>query len=128
MEMPDDYNAHVGRRGLPLSGGECQRIAIVLLLLRTPKIILLDEVTSALDNDTEREVQRALSDVCEGHIPAFIAHRLSTITGANLFFVIEKSTIIQSGTHLELIQQPGKYASMWEEQLRADKSHRIECR
>ena len=123
MEFPNQYASRVGERGLRLSGGERQRIAIARLFLRNPKIILLNEATSALDTRTEREIQLALSDLCKGRTTIVIAHRLSTITAADLILVFQQGKIVENGTHDELVsKENGIYSAMWEEQIRVDKS------
>mmetsp|Transcript_12598 Transcript_12598/g.28952 ORF Transcript_12598/g.28952 Transcript_12598/m.28952 type:complete len:616 (-) Transcript_12598:3400-5247(-) len=117
MNFPDKYETRVGERGLKLSGGEKQRVAIARTILKNPKIVLLDEATSALDSHTEYEIQGALEEMCKGRTTLIIAHRLSTITHAHVIFVLEGGCIIENGTHSELLLKDGVYASMWKRQL-----------
>lgn len=126
FQMPDKYETVVGERGLKLSGGEKQRVAIARTILKAPSIIVLDEATSALDTQTERNVQKALNDVLENRTSIVIAHRLSTIINANQIIVLEHGEIVEQGTHEELLSFNKKYASMWrqqqaEEQLRSER-------
>jgi len=114
--LPDGLNTKVGERGLKLSGGEKQRVGIARAILKDPKILILDEATSSLDSSTEREVQSALKDAAKGRTSLEIAHRLSTIQDADLILVIEDGTIIEQGTHEQLITINGFYANMWQHQ------------
>ena len=111
----------VGERGLRLSGGEKQRVAIARTMLKAPKIVLLDEATSALDTQTERNIQAALSRVCANRTTIIIAHRLSTIIHADEILVLKEGEIIERGKHEDLIASGGMYHDMWEAQLRNDK-------
>ncbi|KAL6713899.1 ATP-binding cassette-type vacuolar membrane transporter Hmt1 [Lecanora helva] len=117
--FPDGYNTKVGERGLKLSGGEKQRVAIARTILKDPRIILLDEATAALDTETEQHIQVALNKLSQGRTTIVIAHRLSTITTANQILVLHQGRVEESGTHLELLEKKGKYASMWKKQIRA---------
>ncbi|ACB95533.1 ABCB family ABC transporter ATP-binding protein/permease [Beijerinckia indica] len=113
---PGGYQAAVGERGLKLSGGEKQRVAIARTILKAPPILVLDEATSALDSFTERAIQGALDQVARGRTTLVIAHRLSTIVGADEILVLDKGEIVERGTHAELVAQQGIYASMWSRQ------------
>ena len=110
---PKGYETQVGERGLKLSGGEKQRVAIARTILKAPPILLLDEATSALDSHTEREIQDALELVSHDRTTLVIAHRLSTIVGADEIIVLDKGVIVERGGHHELLRQGGLYASMW---------------
>jgi ATP-binding cassette subfamily B protein len=114
--LPDKYNTEVGERGLKLSGGEKQRVAIARTVLKAPAILILDEATSALDIHTEREIQAALDRVSRDRTTLVIAHRLSTIVHANEIIVLDEGRIIERGAHDELLAQGGLYASMWNRQ------------
>lgn len=110
----DGYNSKVGERGVRLSGGQLQRIAIARVLLQNPKIVLLDEATSAIDSSTEALIQEALRKLTQGRTTFVIAHRLSTIVHADQILVVDKGEIIERGTHQELLQnQGGKYTTLW---------------
>lgn len=113
LSLPDGYETMVGERGLKLSGGEKQRVAIARTLLKNPPILILDEATSALDTQTERQIQEALARVAEHRTTLMIAHRLSTIVGADNIIVMEHGEIVEQGTHEELLLRQGKYAQMW---------------
>ncbi|XP_014367210.2 ATP-binding cassette sub-family B member 6 isoform X1 [Papilio machaon] len=117
LTFPDAYDTQVGERGLRLSGGEKQRIAIARTLLKDPAIVLLDEATSALDTNTERNIQAALARVCANRTTLIIAHRLSTIIHADEILVLREGEIIERGNHEALLAQNGFYASMWQQQL-----------
>ena len=117
--LPMGYEAMVGERGLKLSGGEKQRVAIARTILKNPPILLLDEATSALDTGTEREIQGALSEVAHGRTSLVIAHRLSTVIDADEILVLDKGQIIERGRHSQLLAQNGHYASMWNKQREA---------
>ena len=122
LGFPDGYNSKVGERGLKLSGGEKQRIAIARTLLKGPRIILLDEATAALDTETEQHIEYALDKLSEQRTTLVIAHRLSTITRADQIVVIHAGKAVEKGTHDELLNQKGRYASMWKKQIRAQKA------
>lgn len=113
MSLPDTYQTHVGERGLKLSGGEKQRVGIARTLLKDPPILLLDEATSALDSETEHEIQEALERAGQGRTVIMIAHRLSTVQKANRILVLEKGTVVETGTHNELLKQNGRYLDLW---------------
>ncbi|MGZ3309860.1 MAG: ATP-binding cassette domain-containing protein, partial [Xanthobacteraceae bacterium] len=116
---PKGYNTEVGERGLKLSGGEKQRVAIARTILKAPPILLLDEATSALDSHTEREIQDALERVSENRTTLVIAHRLSTIISADEIIVLDRGVIVERGTHHQLLAKGGLYASMWNRQREA---------
>jgi ABC-type transport system involved in Fe-S cluster assembly fused permease/ATPase subunit len=117
MQSPDKYNTMVGERGLKLSGGEKQRVAIARTLLKKPRIFLFDEATSALDTQTERTIQENLKEVSKGHTTIIIAHRLSTIIEADEIIVVDHGHIVERGVHSKLLDQKGVYAQMWKRQL-----------
>jgi ATP-binding cassette subfamily B protein len=120
--MPKGYDTEVGERGLKLSGGEKQRVAIARTILKGPPILLLDEATSALDSHTEREIQDALDRVSENRTTLVIAHRLSTIIGADEIIVLDQGQIVERGTHPALLAKGGLYASMWNRQREAEQA------
>jgi ATP-binding cassette subfamily B protein len=114
--LPDGYETIVGERGLKLSGGEKQRVAIARTILKNPKIFFFDEATSALDSSTEKEIQKNLENVSKNKTTLIIAHRLSTAANADNIIVLDKGAIIEEGNHETLIQKKGKYFEMWEKQ------------
>ena len=122
---PKGYETEVGERGLKLSGGEKQRVAIARTILKAPPILLLDEATSALDTHTERDIQDALDRVSRNRTTLVIAHRLSTIVGADEILVLDQGVIVERGTHNELLAQGGLYASMWNRQREAQMAREI---
>ena len=115
--LPDGYDTRVGERGLKLSGGEKQRVAIARTILKEPEILLFDEATSALDSRTEKEIQRNLAEVARGRSTLMIAHRLSTVVDADEILVLEEGRIVERGSHAELLRNIGRYAEMWRRQL-----------
>jgi ABC-type transport system involved in Fe-S cluster assembly fused permease/ATPase subunit len=117
---PKGYETEVGERGLKLSGGEKQRVAIARTILKGPPILLLDEATSALDSHTEKEIQDALDRVSKNRTTLVIAHRLSTIIGADEILVLDRGIIVERGTHQQLLAKGGLYASMWSRQREAE--------
>ncbi len=117
--LPGGYKAMVGERGLKLSGGEKQRVAIARTILKSPPILILDEATSALDTRTEQEIQTALDLVSRNRTTLVIAHRLSTVVGADEIIVLKDGLIAERGTHAGLLRQGGLYASMWNRQREA---------
>ncbi|KAJ7755708.1 mitochondrial half-size ABC transporter [Mycena maculata] len=117
VTFPDGYETKVGERGVRLSGGEKQRVAIARTLLKNPPILLLDEATSALDSSTEKDIQKALQNLVLGRSSLTIAHRLSTIASADLILVLKDGQIVEQGTHTELLALDGVFASMWADQI-----------
>ncbi|XP_037552438.1 ATP-binding cassette, sub-family B (MDR/TAP), member 6a [Nematolebias whitei] len=115
--FPEGYDTQVGERGLKLSGGEKQRVAIARTILKAPQIILLDEATSALDTQTERNIQASLAKICTNRTTVVVAHRLSTIIGADQILVIRDGRVAERGRHEELLLKRGLYAEMWMKQL-----------
>jgi ATP-binding cassette subfamily B protein len=120
--LPDGYETSVGERGLKLSGGEKQRVAIARTILKAPPILVLDEATSALDSFTEREIQNALDTISRGRTTLVIAHRLSTIINADEILVLEKGKIAERGRHQDLLDAEGIYASLWQKQRQVDEA------
>ncbi|KAI5788411.1 hypothetical protein EDC01DRAFT_631350 [Geopyxis carbonaria] len=118
MSFPDGYLSKVGEHGIRLSGGELQRVAIARAILRKPKIILLDEATSMVDMETERQIQSALQRLSKGRTVIVVAHRLSTIMNADLILVIGDGTVVEKGNHQELMAKKGKYSKLWSKQLK----------
>ena len=116
QSLPKGYETLVGERGLKLSGGEKQRVAIARTLLKNPAILILDEATSALDNKTERDIREALERASENRTTLIIAHRLSTITHADQIIILDKGQIVERGTHRELLAKKGLYKKLWAEQ------------
>src|SRR5947199_9267509 len=119
---PKGYETEVGERGLKLSGGEKQRVAIARTILKAPPILVLDEATSALDSHTEKEIQDALERVSQNRTTLVIAHRLSTNVGADEIIVIDSGAIAERGTHAQLLASGGLYASMWNRQREAEEA------
>jgi ATP-binding cassette subfamily B protein len=122
--LPDGYKAMVGERGLKLSGGEKQRVAIARTILKGPPILMLDEATSALDSFTEKQIQAALDRVSQDRTTLVIAHRLSTIIHADQIIVLEAGEIVERGTHAQLLERNGLYAGMWARQQEAEEVQR----
>ncbi len=118
--LPEGYDTQVGERGLKLSGGEKQRVAIARTILKAPPIVILDEATSALDTATEQEIQSAIDDVSHDRTTLVIAHRLSTVVNSDAIIVLQDGAIAEQGTHAELIASGGLYAAMWDRQREAD--------
>jgi ATP-binding cassette subfamily B protein len=114
--LPDGYDSMVGERGLKLSGGEKQRVAIARTLLKNPPILVLDEATSALDSRTEQAIQETLDRIAETRTTIMIAHRLSTIVGADQIAVLDDGQVVERGTHEELLARGGVYADLWQRQ------------
>jgi ATP-binding cassette subfamily B protein len=117
--LPDGYRSTVGERGLKLSGGEKQRVAIARTILKSPPILILDEATSALDSHTEQDIQFALDEVSKNRTTLVIAHRLSTVVNADEIIVLRDGAIAERGNHHTLLAQNGLYAAMWSRQREA---------
>ncbi|OTB05557.1 hypothetical protein M426DRAFT_56873 [Hypoxylon sp. CI-4A] len=117
MGFTEGYTTRVGERGVKLSGGELQRIAIARAILKQPEIVLLDEATSSVDTDTEQKIQEGLSALCSGRTTFIVAHRLSTVMNADTIFVVANGEIAEHGNHEELIAKNGKYAELWSKQI-----------
>jgi ABC-type transport system involved in Fe-S cluster assembly fused permease/ATPase subunit len=113
LRLPQGYHSKVGERGVKLSGGEKQRLAIAQILLKDPKIIVLDEATSSVDNITESEIQDSFSRICKGRTTFVIAHRLSTVKNVDQIYVLDQGEIVEHGTHEELLRMRGKYHKLW---------------
>ncbi len=122
MELPDGYQSMVGERGLKLSGGEKQRVAIARTILKNPQILIFDEATSALDSNTEREIQASLKELSADRTTVVIAHRLSTIIDADEIIVLDSGQICERGKHTDLLTNDGPYATMWARQQEASKA------
>ncbi|CAH8846729.1 unnamed protein product [Trichobilharzia szidati] len=123
LDFPKGYETVVGERGLKLSGGEKQRVAIARNLLKNPPIMILDEATSALDTATERNIQASLNRIAQNRTTLIVAHRLSTITHANEILVLHEGEIIERGKHSELLANPdSRYAQLWRQQSEAQQS------
>ncbi len=123
--VPGGYDAQVGERGLKLSGGEKQRVAIARTILKAPPILILDEATSALDSFTEHEIQGALAKVAKGRTTLVIAHRLSTVVDADEILFLDHGRIVERGTHRQLLEQGGAYAAMWNRQRQVDAAQEL---
>ncbi|KAK4540073.1 hypothetical protein LTR36_009814 [Oleoguttula mirabilis] len=122
LGFPDGYETKVGERGLRLSGGEKQRVAIARTIIKDPRIILLDEATAALDTETEEHIQEALQTLAKGRTMLVIAHRLSTITMCDQILVLHEGRVVERGNHNELLAMKGRYATMWRKQVRAQRA------
>lgn len=128
LNFPDGYSTRVGERGLRLSGGEKQRVAIARTILKNPKIILLDEATAALDSETEQHIQAALRELAKGRTTLVIAHRLSTIVNAHQILCMHEGRVAERGTHEELLALGGRYKGMWDKQIRAEKVEKAKAK
>ena len=117
MSLEDGYDTLVGERGVKLSGGQQQRISIARIFLKNPKILILDEATSSLDNITEKQIQESLDELAKGKTTIIIAHRLSTIKNADRIVVLGRNGIIEIGNHQELINKQGYYRRLYEASL-----------
>ena len=122
MELPDGYDTVVGERGYPLSGGEKQRVALARVILKDPRILVLDEATSSLDSESEMLIQEALKRVMAGRTSIVIAHRLSTILAADVILVMDRGKIVERGTHRELLDGGGLYAQLYETQFSRERN------
>jgi ATP-binding cassette subfamily B protein len=125
VSLPDGYESVVGERGLKLSGGEKQRVAIARTILKDPRILVFDEATSALDTHTEKDIQASLRSVAAGRTTLVIAHRLSTVIEADEILVLERGRVVERGRHPELLARGGRYASMWARQQQVDEAREI---
>jgi ATP-binding cassette subfamily B protein len=113
MGLPNGYDTIVGERGQKLSGGQRQRISIARAVLKDPPVLILDEATSSVDNETEALIQRSLEKIAVGRTTIVIAHRLSTVRNADRIFVLERGQLIEQGKHDELVTSGGVYAKLW---------------
>ena len=116
MEFTNGYSTLVGERGLKLSGGEKQRVAIARTLLKDPSVMIFDEATSSLDSNTERNIQTSIDRASRERTTLVVAHRLSTITRAHQILVLEQGKVVEKGSHADLLLAGGKYAELWEHQ------------
>ncbi|MGB3613763.1 MAG: ATP-binding cassette domain-containing protein, partial [Elainellaceae cyanobacterium] len=116
MELPNGYNTRVGERGASLSGGQRQRIAIARTVLQNPRMLIMDESTSALDYDTERRVCLNLAETFRDRTVFFITHRLSTIRNADTILMMDKGSVVERGTHAELMELQGRYYCLYQQQ------------
>jgi ATP-binding cassette subfamily B protein len=123
--LPQGYETRVGERGLKLSGGEKQRVAIARTLLKNPPVLILDEATSALDSRTEASIQTTLDAISRRRTTIVIAHRLSTVVHADEIVVLEAGRVAERGTHAALLARDGLYAEMWRRQ-QAERAHALE--
>ena len=121
--LPQGLDTRVGERGLKLSGGEKQRVGVARAILLDPPILILDEATSSLDSETEKEVQTALSEAAKGRTTIAVAHRLSTLSEADRIFVLDDGAIVEEGDHATLLARQGLYAALWRRQT-AEQSNR----
>lgn len=124
-KLPDGYNTLVGERGYRLSGGQRQRLSLARAILRDPELLILDEATSALDTESERLVQEAIDQFDRQHTILVIAHRLSTIVNADCIYVLDHGRVIEQGNHHELLEKDGRYARLWQQQVKASKTSKI---
>lgn len=112
MSLPEGYNTDVGSRGVALSGGQKQRISIARAIIRDPKVLILDEATSSLDSESEKQITAALQKVAKGRTTLAVAHRLSTIQHADVIYVLGEGKVLEVGNHAELLRQKGPYYTM----------------
>jgi ABC-type multidrug transport system fused ATPase/permease subunit len=118
VSLPEGYETKIGEDGIKLSGGQKQRMAIARALLADPRILILDDATSALDSHTEANIQAALAELMKGRTNFVIAHRLSTILGADKILVMDAGRVVDSGTHADLVNRPGIYRDLYREQFK----------
>ena len=123
--LPNGYQTQVGERGLKLSGGEKQRVAIARTILKNPRILIFDEATSALDTHTEKEIQASLRMVSSGRTTIVIAHRLSTVVDADEIIVLDRGEVVERGRHLDLLARGGRYAAMWARQQELEEAREL---
>ncbi|HSB98429.1 MAG TPA: ATP-binding cassette domain-containing protein, partial [Burkholderiaceae bacterium] len=122
---PKGYDTMVGERGLKLSGGEKQRVAIARTLLKNPPILIFDEATSALDSANERAIQAELKSAAQGKTALVIAHRLSTVADAHAIVVLDAGRVVETGSHAELLARDGRYAQMWRLQQQVEEPEAV---
>jgi len=116
QQLPQGYDSIVGERGQKLSGGQRQRVSIARAVLKDPPVLILDEATSAVDNETEAAIQRSMQVITQGRTTLVVAHRLSTIVNADRIYVLDQGRVTEQGSHAELIAQNGLYATLWKVQ------------
>jgi ATP-binding cassette subfamily B protein len=126
MALPEGYETVVGERGQKLSGGQRQRLSIARAVLKDPPILVLDEATSAVDNETEAAIQRSLARISLGRTTVLIAHRLSTIRHAHRIYVLDEGVVRERGTHEELVDRGGLYAALWRVQTGEGRPEELE--
>lgn len=124
-KLPHQLETVVGERGVRLSGGEKQRVGVARCIIRSPIFVLLDEASSSLDSETEREMQGAIEEICHGRTTIAVAHRLSTVMMADEIIVLDSGRIVERGTHDDLLQLKGKYHAMWLTQSSSSKKGRV---
>ena len=116
QQLPQGYDSIVGERGQKLSGGQRQRVSIARAVLKDPPVLILDEATSAVDNETEAAIQRSMQVITQGRTTLVVAHRLSTIVNADRIYVLDQGRVTEQGSHAELIAENGLYATLWKVQ------------
>ena len=127
LTFPDGYNTIVGEKGVTLSGGQKQRVTIARTILKNPRILILDDSTSAIDTETEAEIREALDDLMENRTTFIIAHRIQSVMKADLILVLDKGEMIQKGNHAELLKQfGGMYRKIYDIQTRIDEELEVE--
>ena len=130
LTFPEGYDTIVGEKGVTLSGGQRQRVAIARALLKDPRILVLDDATSSVDTETEEQIRMALDTLMAGRTSFIVAHRIQTVMDADLILVLDKGRVVQSGTHEELIAQPGLYREIYDIQSRIEEEveEELACR